>query len=98
MHAAPTDAIGLESSGWWISGDSSAMPDALAMLQTPAEREGVDVPTIGLALCWRIQHDGGVTGQFEFRAPDPGATALSVQLDRTDVYQIIQASMGEALP
>jgi predicted oxidoreductase len=24
--------------------------------------------------------------------------ALTVQLDRTDVYQIIQASMGEALP
>ena len=81
-------------------GDSSAMPDALAtVLQTLAEREGVDMPTIGLAFV--LAHPArpvALLGSLNLERLTQAQQALSVQLDRKDVYQIIQASMGEALP
>lgn len=81
-------------------GDSSAMPQALvAVLQTLAEREGVDIPTIGLAFV--LAHPArpvALLGSLNLERLTQAQQALTVQLDRTDVYQIIQASMGETLP
>ena len=81
-------------------GDPSAMPDALvAVLQDLAQREGVDVPTIGLAFV--LAHPArpvALLGSLNLERLSQAQQALGVQLDRTDVYQIIQASMGEALP
>ena len=81
-------------------GDPSAMPEDLtSVLQTLAEREGVDVPTIGLAFV--LAHPArpvALLGSLNLERLTQSQQALRVQLDRTDVYQIIQASMGEALP
>ena len=81
-------------------GDPSTMPDALvAVLQDLAQREGVDVPTIGLAFV--LAHPArpvALLGSLNLERLSQAQQALGVQLDRTDVYQIIQASMGEALP
>jgi predicted oxidoreductase len=81
-------------------GDPSAMPEDLtSVLQTLAEREGVDVPTIGLAFV--LAHPArpvALLGSLNLERLTQAQQALRVQLDRTDVYQIIQASMGEALP
>ena len=81
-------------------GDSSAMPQALVtVLQNLAEREGVDIPTIGLAFV--LAHPArpvALLGSLNLERLMQAQQALTVQLDRTDVYQIIQASMGEALP
>ena len=81
-------------------GDSSAMPQALVtVLQNLAEREGVDIPTIGLAFV--LAHPArpvALLGSLNLERLTQAQQALTVQLDRTDVYQIIQASMGEALP
>ena len=80
--------------------DSSAMPQALVtVLQNLAEREGVDIPTIGLAFV--LAHPArpvALLGSLNLERLTQAQQALTVQLDRTDVYQIIQASMGEALP
>ena len=81
-------------------GDSSAMPQALVtVLQNLAEREGVDISTIGLAFV--LAHPArpvALLGSLNLERLTQAQQALTVQLDRTDVYQIIQASMGEALP
>ena len=80
--------------------DSSAMPQALVtVLQNLAEREGVDIPTIGLAFV--LAHPArpvALLGSLNLERLTQAQQALTVQLDRTDVYQVIQASMGEALP
>ena len=80
--------------------DPSAMPEDLtSVLQTLAEREGVDVPTIGLAFV--LAHPArpvALLGSLSLERLTQAQQALSVQLDRTDVYQIIQASMVASLP
>ena len=93
-------AIGLEFSGWWtirrFQCHARCPSYGAADL---AEREGVDVPTIGLAFV--LAHPArpvALPGSLNLERLTQAQQALSVQLDRTDVYQIIQASMGEALP
>ena len=76
------------------------MPDAWgAGFEVLAQIEGVDVPTIGLAFV--LAHPArpvALLGSLNLERLSQAQQALGVQLDRTDVYQIIQASMGEALP
>ncbi len=81
-------------------GDPSTMPDGLvSVLQTLAEREGVDLPTIGLAFV--LAHPArpvALLGSLNLERLTLAQQALRVQLDRADVYQVIQAAMGESLP
>ena len=81
-------------------GDPSTMPDGLvSVLQTLAEREGVDLPTIGLAFL--LAHPArpvALLGSLNLERLTLAQQALRVQLDRADVYQVIQAAMGESLP
>ena len=81
-------------------GDPSTMPEGLvSVLQTLAEREGVDLPTIGLAFV--LAHPArpvALLGSLNLERLTLAQQALRVQLDRADVYQVIQAAMGESLP
>ncbi len=81
-------------------GDPSTMPEGLvSVLQTLAEREGVDLPTIGLAFV--LAHPArpvALLGSLNLERLTLAQQALHVQLDRADVYQVIQAAMGESLP
>jgi len=81
-------------------GDPNTMPDGLvSVLQTLAEREGVDLPTIGLAFV--LAHPArpvALLGSLNLERLTLAQQALRVQLDRADVYQVIQAAMGESLP
>ena len=69
------------------------------VLRSLADRESTDVATIALA--FTMAHPSnpvalvGSTNPERIRA---SMDALKVSLDRNDVYQIIQASMGESLP
>ena len=81
-------------------GDPSTMPDGLvSVLQTLAEREGVDLPTIGLAFV--LAHPArpvALLGSLNLERLTLAQQALRVQLDRADVYQVIQAAVGGSLP
>ena len=81
-------------------GDPSTMPEGLvSVLQTLAEREGVDLPTIGLAFV--LAHPArpvALLGSLNLERLTLAQQALRVQLDRADVYQVIQAAVGGSLP
>ena len=64
-----------------------------------AEREQVDIPT--LATAFVLAHPSNPVAIVGTTRPGRIQTmgkALLVELDRTDVYRIIQASLGQALP
>ena len=69
------------------------------VMQGLAQREQVDLAT--LALAFALAHPArpvAIVGTTNLDRIRQSVQALGVQLDRTDVYSIIQASMGEALP
>ncbi|MEM7081073.1 MAG: aldo/keto reductase [Pseudomonadota bacterium] len=76
------------------------IPEALGkVLADLAAREEVDLPTIALAFV--LAHPTrpvGIVGSTQVDRITAAQRALTVKLDRTDVYAIIQASMGAALP
>ena len=78
----------------------SEVPDALLeVLKGLAARE--EVPVATLALAFALAHPAkpvALVGSTSVQRIQAAAKALTVTLDRADTYQIIQASMGEALP
>ena len=78
---------------------SKLNPELAQVMNTLAERESTDIATIALAFV--LAHPSrpiGIIGTTNCDRIKASAKALDVVLDRTDVYQIIQASMGESLP
>ncbi len=80
--------------------DPSQLPAELAStLDELAQREGVDLAT--LALAFTLAHPArpiALVGSINLQRIAEAKAALSVSLSRTDVYRIIQASMGVPLP
>lgn len=69
------------------------------VLATLAEREGCDIPT--LALAFVLAHPVrpvAIAGSTNLARIQAAGAALEVTLNRTDVYNIIQASQGVPLP
>ena len=85
--------------GGRLAGTDGLTNELSEVLVSLAERESTDVATIAIA--FTLAHPAnpvaliGSTNPERIRA---SMEALKVSLDRNDVYQIIQASMGESLP
>ena len=78
---------------------SDLSPDLIAILDSLAARENVDRATLSLA--FSLAHPArpvALVGSINLERIAQAVEALKVTLDRTDVYAIIQASMGESLP
>ncbi len=74
-------------------------PELLAVLDELAVREGTDRATVALAFA--LAHPSRPVAIIGTQRPDRIAaalTALDVELDRADVYAVIQASDGVPLP
>lgn len=74
-------------------------PQLADTMQRLSEREGVDLPT--LALAFALAHPANpvaIVGTTTVDRISTANQALNVTLDRQDVYDIIQASQGVALP
>ncbi len=84
--------------GRLISGEG-VRPDLITLLDQLAEREGVDRAAICIAFV--LAHPAAPVAILGTQTParlEAGVAALGVHLDRSDVYAIIQASEGVALP
>ncbi|MGI9053150.1 MAG: aldo/keto reductase [Ilumatobacteraceae bacterium] len=84
--------------GRLVSGDG-IQPELLATLDGVAEREGVDRATVALAFA--LAHPARPVAIIGTQRPEriqAALGALDVSFDRADVYAIIQASEGVALP
>jgi len=81
-----------------ISGEG--MSDALASaLDAIADREGVDRATVALAFV--LAHPSAPVAIVGTQRPEriaASAAAFGVNLDRSDVYTLVQASEGVPLP
>lgn len=85
-------------------GDGSTAPGADdtsvdSVLRRLAEREGVTPAAVALA--WLLRHPAGVVpiiGTQQVERIRAAAAATTVQLDRTDWYQVLVAARGEPLP
>ena len=85
--------------GGKLAGEKDVPAALLEVLDTLAEREGVDRATLSLA--FTLAHPAepvALVGSIDLERIALARRALDVQLDRSDVYQIIEASMGESLP
>ena len=74
-------------------------PELLAVLDSLADREGVDRSQIALAFV--VAHPSAPVAIIGSQQPDrirSSVSALAVTLDRADVYSIVQASEGVPLP
>jgi len=74
-------------------------PELLTLLEALADREGVDRATVALAFA--LAHPArpvAIIGTQRAERIRSSLAALDVQLDRADVYSIIQASEGVSLP
>ena len=74
-------------------------PELARTLSELAARENTDIPT--LALAFTLAHPANpiaIVGSTKPERVAGARRALSVTLDRSDVYRIIQASMGQSLP
>jgi aryl-alcohol dehydrogenase-like predicted oxidoreductase len=75
------------------------VPELLATLDRLAEREGVDRAAIALAFVLAHPSDPvAIIGSQDPNRIVASTAALGVHLDRTDVYDIIEASTGLPLP
>ena len=84
--------------GSLATGDGSG-PELLAVLDQLAERESVDRGHIAMAFV--LAHPSkpiAITGSQNVERIAASVKALDVQLDRSDVYAIVQASEGLSLP
>lgn len=85
--------------GGRLAGETDVPPALVAVLRELAEREGVDTATICIAFV--LAHPSrpvALIGSINPERIGEASRALDVQLDRADVYRIIEASMGESLP
>lgn len=98
-------ALGLNVLAWSplaggkLASPENLNPDLANIMTSLAEREQVDLAT--LALSFVLAHPSrpvAIVGTTNPERVAASAKALDVKLDRADVYSIIQASMGEALP
>ena len=74
-------------------------PELVEVLDRLAEREGVDRGTIALA--FTLAHPSRPIAIIGTMNPDrivSSAAAANVQLDRSDCYDIVEASRGEPMP
>ena len=81
------------------SGSDGPRPELLAVLDELAQREGVDRSV--LALAFVLAHPArpvAIIGSMRPERLDAATNALTVRLDRTDCYRIIEASEGVPLP
>jgi predicted oxidoreductase len=84
--------------GRLVTGEDMA-PDLLAVLDRLAEREGVDRATVATAFV--LAHPSRPIAVVGTQSPDriaAAGAALTVNLDRNDCYDIIEASEGASLP
>ena len=80
-------------------GDDSVRPELLATLDRLAEREGVDRAAVCVAFV--LAHPTApiaIVGTQQPERLESLQAALRVQLDRNDVYDIVEASEGQPLP
>jgi predicted oxidoreductase len=80
-------------------GPDGPRPELLAVLDTLAEREGVDRSVVAMAFV--LAHPTrpvAIIGSMRPERIEAATRALSVQLDRADCYRIIEASEGVPLP
>lgn len=80
-------------------GDGGVRPDLLATLDRLAEREGVDRAAVSVAFV--LAHPTApiaIVGTQRSERLGSLQQALSVQLDRNDVYDIVESSEGQPLP
>ena len=85
--------------GGKLAGEQGIPTALLKEMDSLAEREGVDKATIGLAFA--LAHPArpvALVGSIDLDRIAQATRALKVQLDRSDVYRIIEASMGQPLP
>lgn len=74
-------------------------PELVAVLDRLAEREGVDRATVAIA--FTLAHPSRPIAIIGTMNPDriaASAAAVDVRLDRSDCYDIVEASRGEAMP
>lgn len=82
-----------------VAGLERDRPQLLNVLRTLSEREGESVATIALAFA--LAHPVrpvAIVGTTQPERIVESTQALQVTLDRTDVYNIVQASQGQPLP
>ncbi len=99
MEAGQTVLVWSPLAGGRLATGEAVSPELLSVLDELAEREKVDRAT--LALAFVLAHPArpiALVGSIQVDRIQQAPAALGVQLDRTDVYRIVQASLGEALP
>lgn len=85
--------------GGRLAGHADVPEPLLAVLQMLAEREDVDQAAVCLAFV--LAHPArpvALVGSTDLARIAQAGSALNMQLDRADVYRIIEASLGESLP
>ncbi len=85
--------------GGRLAGQADLPAPLLDVLASLAEREGVDQATVALAFV--LAHPAkpvALVGSIDPDRISAASRALTVQLDRADVYRIVEATLGEALP
>jgi predicted oxidoreductase len=85
--------------GGKLAGDQDVPPALVQALDSLANREGVDKATISLAFA--LAHPVrpvALVGSIDLERIANATRALEVELSRSDIYQIIEASMGQPLP
>ena len=85
--------------GGKLATEDGLSPELAKVLRTLADRESVDLASICLAFV--LAHPSrpvALIGSIDPYHIAASAAALRVNLDRTDVYRIIEASLGEPLP
>ncbi len=101
-HCMKTGVVPLAWSplaGGALATGDGVTPELLGVIDALAEREGVDRTAIALAFV--LAHPAAPVAIIGSQNPQRivgAVAALGVQLDRHDVYQIIQASEGVPLP
>ena len=99
MEAGQTALVWSPLAGGSLASGDGVPPTLVQALDALAERKGVDRAT--LALAFSLAHPARPVALVGSIDPDrirQATRALSVELDRGEVYAIIQASMGEPLP
>ena len=85
--------------GGKLAGEQDVPPALVQVLDALADREGVDKATISLAFA--LAHPArpvALVGSIDLDRIPQATRALEVHLDRSDVYRIIEASLGQPLP
>ena len=85
--------------GGKLAGEQDVPAALVQVLGSLADREDVDKATIALAFA--LAHPArpvALVGSIDLNRIAQATRALNVQLDRSDVYRIIEASTGQPLP